>query len=222
MTGSAGNDGMLGYAGDDSISAGAGNDWLNGGAGNDKLDGGAGIDTAAYSGNRSAYTITHTSAGFTVTDTRGIDGTDTITGVERLVFGDKTIALDVDANGIAGQAYRMYQAAFDQTPDAAGVGFWIAAMEKGSSLVAVAQGFLTSNQYIAAYGSNVSNHDLVLKYYENILHRAPEQAGLDFWAGALDKGTPVAEVLAAISESQENINGTAAVIGNGFEYTPWG
>jgi hypothetical protein len=222
MTGSGSADGLLGYAGNDTISAGAGNDWISGGAGNDKIDGGTGTDTAAYSGARSLYTITHTAAGFTVTDNSGAEGTDTLVGVERLQFADKAVALDVDASSIGGMAYRLYQAAFDRTPDAAGVGYWMSAMEKGTSLVTVAQGFINSAEYQNAYGTALSSHDLVTKYYENILHRAPEQAGLDFWVGALDKGVAVAEVLASISESQENITGTAVVIGNGFEYTPYG
>lgn len=221
ITGSAGKDGLLGYAGDDTIAAGAGADFISGGAGNDRIDGQAGIDTAGFSGNRSAYTVTRTATGFTVSDTRGIDGTDTLAGVERLVFADKTIALDVDAGATAGQAYRLYQAAFARTPDAAGVGYWISVLEKGASLESVAQGFIGSKEYIAAYGS-LGNRELVTKYYENILHRAPEQAGLDYWVGRLDDKAPVAAVLAAISESKENIDGTAVVIGAGFEFTPYG
>lgn len=222
ITGSAASDGLLGYAGNDTISAGAANDWVNGGAGNDKIDGGTGIDTAAYSGVRSNFTITRTATGVTVTDNSGTEGVDTLTGVERLQFGDKAVALDVDASSIGGKAYRLYQAAFDRVPDAAGVGYWMSALEKGASLVSVAAGFINSAEYQKAYGMGLSNHDLVVKYYDNILHRAPEQAGLDYWVGVLDGKSPVADVLAAISESQENITGTAAIIGNGFEYVPHG
>lgn len=221
IVGSGGNDGLLGYGGNDTISAGAGNDWISGGTGNDRLDGEAGIDTVSYSGARSMYTITRTATGFTVVDKSGLDGTDTLAGVERLQFGDKVVALDVDANGIGGQAYRLYQAAFDRTPDAGGVGFWMSAMEHGVSLTAIADGFINSAEYRTAYGTGLSHRDLVTKYYDNILHRAPEQGGLDFWTGQLDKGTPGAAVLAAISESPENISGTAAIIGNGFEYVPY-
>lgn len=223
MNGSAGADALLGYAGDDTISAGGGNDWLSGGAGNDKLDGQTGLDTAAYSGNRNAYTVTRTASGFTVTDSRGIDGTDTLAGVERLVFGDKSVALDVDASSNGGKAYRLYQAAFNRTPDADGVGYWMSAMDKGMSLATIAEGFISSKEYKDAYGTDLGNRDLVTKYYQNILHRVPDQGGLDFWVGVLDaKGAPLADVLAQISESKENIDGTAVVIGNGFEYTPWG
>jgi hypothetical protein len=221
IIGSSGHDGLIGFNGNDNIQAGAGDDFVDGAAGNDTIDGGTGLDTAFWGGNRTAFTIARTTTGVTVTDTKGVEGTDTLTNVERLVFQDNAVALDVDANGIAGKAYRLYQAAFNRTPDAGGVGYWISAMDKGSSLEAVAQGFIASQEYKDAYGTGLNSHDLVTKYYQNILHRAPEQGGLDFWSGALDKGVSLASVLAAISESQENIDGTAKVIGNGFDYTLW-
>jgi hypothetical protein len=221
IIGSSGHDGLIGFNGDDNIQAGAGDDFIDGAAGNDTIDGGAGLDTAYWGGNRPAFTITRTTTGFTVTDNTGVEGTDTLSNVERLVFQDNAVALDVGADGIAGKAYRLYQAAFNRTPDAGGVGYWISVMDKGSSLETVAQGFIGSQEYKDAYGTGLSSHDLVTKYYQNILHRAPEQGGLDFWSGALDKGVSLASVLAGISESPENIDGTAKVIGNGFDFTLW-
>ena len=55
------------------------------------------------------------------------DGEDTLVSVERLVFSDVTVALDLD--GVGGQAYRIYKAAFDREPDSGGLGYWIAQME---------------------------------------------------------------------------------------------
>ncbi|MEG3146486.1 pre-peptidase C-terminal domain-containing protein, partial [Sphingomonas sp. RT2P30] len=81
-----------------------GNDVLDGGAGNDTLVGGVGIDTAVFSGNRADYSVVSNGAGLlTVTDLRGgsPDGTDTISGVERLRFADVTLRLPTgtDFNG---------------------------------------------------------------------------------------------------------------------------
>jgi Domain of unknown function (DUF4214)/RTX calcium-binding nonapeptide repeat (4 copies) len=223
ITGSSANDGLLGYAGNDTISAGAGNDWISGGTGDDKLDGGAGMDTAYFSGARSMYTITHTATGFTVKDNSGLNGTDTLTNVERLQFGDKAVALDIDAGSIGGQVYRLYNAAFPRDPDIGGMGFWMSAMEKGASLATVAQEFINSPEYQKTYGTSLSNHDLVTRYYQNILHREPDQGGLEFWIAVLDgKKAPLADVLSDISACAENITATAAIIGNGFEYTPYG
>ena len=221
--GSAFADGLMGYAGSDTFHAGAGNDRINGGAGYDTIFGQDGTDTAVFSGNRANYTVARTAGGFTVTDKTGLEGMDTLAGVERLAFADAGVALDVDTSSMGGQAFRLYKAAFARTPDQAGVGYWMAAMDKGMTLGEVAQLFLTQNEYKAAYGAVTTNSELVAKYYENILGRAPEQAGLDYWANALDnKQVTVAQALALISESGENLAGTAALIANGFDFTPYG
>lgn len=194
---------------------------LSGSAGNDILNGGAGLDTASFSGIRANYTVQKSSAGFVVSDKTSVEGVDTATGVERLQFSDTNIALDIA--GAAGQAYRIYQAAFNRAPDSAGLGYWIKMMDLGTSLNSVASGFVASNEYKAMYPSSLSNADLVGRYYQNILGRPAEKAGLDFWAGVLDNhGSTIPEVLAAISESGENQAGLIGVIGNGFAYTPYG
>lgn len=101
--------------------------------------------------------------------------------------------------------------------------YWMSLLDKGVGLATIAPCFVASNEYRAAYGDNPGNNALVTRYYQNILGRAPEQAGPDYRVSVLDnKLASVAEVLAAISESPENIEGTAAVIGNGFGYTPYG
>ena len=62
--------------------------------------------------------------------------------VERLHFTDENIALDI--SGIAGQAYRLSQAAFDRKPDLKGLGYWINDKDLGSSRTTVAAGFILS------------------------------------------------------------------------------
>lgn len=223
FNGSAFADGLMGYAGNDTFNAGGGNDLILGGAGNDSINGQDGTDTAYFIWARANYTVTRTSNGFTVVDKAGAEGTDTLSGVERLMFGDgKGVALDVDPASLGGQAFRLYKAAFARTPDQGGVGYWMSAMDKGMKSVEVAQLFLTQDEYKKAYGAVANNREPVTKYYENILGRAPEKAGLDYWASALDnKLVTVAEALAFISESNENITGTASLIANGFEFTPY-
>ena len=213
IQGSAGADGLMGFEGKDRIQGGGGDDWISGGAG---------FDFALYAGTRAGYTVTRTAGGATVADGTGVEGRDSLEGIERLVFADTNVALDVGAGETGGRAYRLYEAAFNRTPDAPGVGFWIGKLDAGVSVTAVAQGFIDSQEYRAAYGSAMTHRELVTRYYTNILDRAPEQAGLDFWVQQLDSGVARAEVLAGISESPENINGSAAIIANGFAYTPYG
>jgi hypothetical protein len=85
VLGSAGANVLRGEGGNDDLRGFAGDDILRGGTGNDRLDGGDGTDTAQFAGARSSYVISTTGGVTTVT---GADGTDTVTNIERLQFGD--------------------------------------------------------------------------------------------------------------------------------------
>ncbi len=99
----SGNTMISGLAGNDTLIGSTGNDFVIGGAGNDLIEGGAGTDTAQLSGSRISYTLVKTSSGFTLTDSTGRDGADTMIGVERLKFTDRGVALDTFASQAAGQ-----------------------------------------------------------------------------------------------------------------------
>jgi Ca2+-binding RTX toxin-like protein len=223
--GSAGNDVLLAYGGNDVIRPGAGNDRVDAGAGddtiyedagNDTIDGGSGFDTAVWKGALADYQVTRSGATYTVIHLT--DGSvDTVTNVERLSFDDKLIATDVTPDSPGGSIFRLYRAAFDRAPDAQGLLYWTDEIGQGAGLDMLADAFIKSSEFQTRYGTGLSNHDLVAKFYENVLHRAADPAGLDFWTGVLDSHAATsAQVLAGISESRENIDGTAALIGNGL------
>lgn len=175
----------------------------------------AGVTT--FSGNRANYTVVKTTTGVTVTDNVGAGGSMTLVAPTRLVFADAGIAFDV--NGIAGKAYRIYQAAFNRTPDLAGLGYWIEQMDKGQTLDAVAGQFIGSPEFVTQYGLNPSNRDMVGKFYQNVLHRIPDQAGFDYWVKVLDtNAASSASVLAGFGESPENQAQVVAAIANGISY----
>ncbi len=122
--------------------------------------------------------------------------------VERIAFTNTYVAFDVQGN--AGQAYRLYQAAFARTPDTAGVSFWIDRLDDGASLKSIATGFTSSAEFKTAYGASATNSQYVAKFYQNVLGRAGEAAGVTFWTGELQRGVSLADVLIGFSESPEN------------------
>lgn len=214
---------MLGFTGNggSAVRGTAGADRLSGSSGDDVIDGGAGTDVVSYRGNAADYKIAISAAGVSVIDTTGKDGADTLFNVERLSFADHMVSLDT--NGAAAQAYRIYQAAFDRAPDAGGLGYWIANMEKGMSVAAVANAFIASQEFRDMYGAQPGNRDMVAKFYTNVLHRAPDDAGLDFWVKALDShAIDAATALSGFSESAENIAQLAGTISHGIHYLPFG
>lgn len=198
------------------IAGGAAKETIYSGKGDDSIDAGAGLDTVVYSGERAQFTVAKAGDGFTVS---GPQGTDTLAQVERLAFGDVSIALDID--GVAGQAYRVYEAAFNRTADNGGLGYWIDTMDKGATLAQIAVGFVQSEEFQAKFAGK-SNAEIVNEFYSNILNRAGEPAGTAWWIDQLNGGNAtLAEVLVGFSEAAENKANLVGVTQNGIEFNPW-
>ncbi len=215
------DDDITGTATNDALYGNGGWDLLEGGGGNDLLDGGSGTDTAWYEGILSDYDVIVSGHRLFVTDAVGLDGNDTLVNVERLDFADVALAFDVD--GTAGEAYRLYQAAFDRAPDEEGLGFWIAHLDAGTTLRNVAEGFVASTEFRNLYGSKPDNAAVVAGLYEHVLHRAPDAEGLSWWLNVLNTGQDtLAGVLTGFSESQENYDQLIGVMQDGMAYQVWG
>jgi len=198
------------------IAGDTGNNALGVPAGVLALDGGAGFDTAVYTGSRASFTVAQDGNGFSVTDSWGNHAT--LHNIERVQFGDGMVALDID--GTAGQAYRLYQAAFDRTPDKAGLGYWIEMLDHGQTLQDAARDFAASPEFTQLYGANVNDEQFVQALYQNVLHRPAEGAGYDFWVSSLQIVSR-ADVLVNFSESAENQAQVVGSIQNGIDYLHW-
>lgn len=207
----------IGGSGNDTITGNDARNALKGNGGNDKLDGGLGTDTAIFSGKRADYTISGLDASkgiATIADTvAGRDGTDQTTSIERFKFSDITLAFDEGA----AQIYRLYQAAFSRTPDKGGLSYWVNKMDTTITLRDAVFNFMASQEFQTAYGNSLTNEQLIQQIYVNILGRAPEKAGFDYWVGRLNDGASRLDVFASISESNENRAKVAPVIGQGIE-----
>ncbi len=172
-----------------------------------------------FVGKFAAFTVVRSGGNVVVTN----KGTGAATQVEqnaKLYFDDLTIALD--KAGVAAQAFRLYQAAFDRVPDSSGLGFHISVMEgAGISLTQVAQGFVDSAEFKSRYGS-LDNAAFLTQLYQNILHRAPDPAGLAYWLALLDgKALSRGQALVGFADSPENVLLVAPAIENGIAYIPY-
>lgn len=179
------------------------------------IDAGAGRDEVRFDGVAGEYTILRSGSGFVI-DHRGERVS--VAGVERLAFADASVALDLD--GVGGQAYRLYQAAFGRAPDEGGIGFWIGQMDAGVPLGSVARDFLSSAEFEKKYGVEPSSEDFLAALYRNVLHRAPDPDGFAFWMKALQANVERADVLVHFSESTENVAQVLPAIDNGFAFWP--
>ena len=212
-------------ASEDLIAAGVGTE-IKGYGGDDRffvqgsqllLDGGPGLDIAIYPVRFTEVDISRDGDQWLI-ERSGL-GVDRLIDIERLSFTDQSLALDID--GIAGQAYRIYQAAFNRIPDEQGLGYWIKQMDNGALLGEVAQGFIGSAEFKFLYGEASDDGRFVELLYANVLQRSPDTGGYEYWLDALDAGLTRADVLAYFSESSENVLLVADAIGNGIAYTPY-
>ena len=146
-----------------------------------------------------------------------------VSAVHRLQFSDTNIALDIGPTQTAGSVYMLYQATFNRTPDAAGLGYWIAQVDKGANIItSVAATFVTSPEFVAKYGSNPSNASYVDNLYQNVLHRAGESGGVAYWNQQLNTGAATkAFVLEQFATLAEGAALVAPAIAHGIAYQQW-
>lgn len=197
------------------VTGGAGNDIWAGSAGNSIINGGGGLDTVTYNGSRNSFSIARSGTNHIVSDNVGINGTDMLASVERLVFTDAKVALDI--NGVAGQAYRLYQSTFNRAPDVPGLTYWVSNMDAGMALTQVAALFTQSAEYQSRYGGNPTGADFITAMYANALHRAPDPGGFAYWTSQLAAhAITIPEVIVGFSESAENSVALVGVIQNGI------
>lgn len=104
---------IYGNVTDNELEGGGGDDLLSGGGGNDQLVGGEGIDTALFVGAQLDYLIEALDDGtYQVTDLTGVDGVDTLSGMEVLLFADGEV--DLTGNGAAPTAILLSNAAIGE------------------------------------------------------------------------------------------------------------
>ena len=108
------------------------------------------------------------------------------------------------------QVTRLYQAFFLRPPDADGLTYWSGQVNAGVSLQNVASAFVTSDEFVAEYGS-LSDTQFVTLVYTNVLNRDPDADGLAFWLGQLAAGVDRGAVMVGFSESAEFILSTGTV-----------
>ena len=78
------------------------------------------------------------------------------------------------------------------------------ALLQGMSRKQIVQYFLNSTEFKSQFGSNLTNGAFVKRMYANVLLRAPDTAGYNFWLGQLNNGKMTrAQVALAFLDSAE-------------------
>lgn len=124
--------------------------------------------------------------------------------------------LAFDLDGAAGQTFRLYQSAFNRTPDEAGLSHNVNLMDGGLSIFDMANAFIGSAEFQQTYGQNINDTTFITLLYNNVLSREPDDAGLAGWQDAINGGQSRSQVLFGFSESGENKANVATAIEDGI------
>lgn len=180
----------------------------------------SGLNISVYSGSANQYSISGGGKIFTIIDSiQSRDGSDTLTNISQAKFSDYTLVFDKTAP-IDTTVYQLYQAAFARTPDNGGFRFWTEAAEKqGLSPLQLANNFSSSHEFLQKFGQNPTNLDYVTKLYTNVLGRAPDKGGLDYWTHQADAGRSHEQLLVDFATSQENVQLTGIHTANHVYWT---
>lgn len=211
ITGGAGNDTISGGSNVDEVGSAPAGSVMFGENGEviltpdqpiEMLDGGSGVDTVVLSGNQSSYTLLISPDGTTIVDRRpGGEGVDELMNMEFLdfdteldVFNSEPMDLREYGGGASIQSddfesiIELYVAYFNRAPDAVGLFFWANAFSNGVGLDEMAELFAQQPETLAAFPEGTTNAEIVTTIYENVLGRAPDEAGEVFWNGVLNSG----------------------------------
>jgi hypothetical protein len=106
-------------------------------------------------------------------------------------------------SGFVAPVVRLYFATFLRVPDYDGLVFNAGLIRNGTlTPVQLADFFANSPEFLSTYGA-LDNSQFVTLLYNNVLGRAPDQAGLDGWVALLNGGMSRGQVLYGFAESPE-------------------
>jgi hypothetical protein len=204
-----------GTSGDDHLVGTTGNDRLDGLGGNDSLDGLVGIDTAVIDtsvANVQSYSI----ANGVVTLATNL-GTDTLTNIERVQFGDALFALDTNRGDHVWEAAALFHAGFGVLPGMEDLSHWTAQADQSSSMGDLAQ------KMIDSYAPGISSSDLVTYLYQQFTQQAPTADVVQSYVDQIGPGKTFAtqgDLLAWAANLQVNTDGVASIVGTVQQLDP--
>lgn len=170
--------------------------------------------TAVFSGPSGLYSVSLSAAGIATVSGSGLSAT--LTGVQAAQFSDGAwVFSETSQRDLL--VYELYQAAFDRIPDEAGYLYWAHVADTTSTTgLQFADAFLAAPEFAQLYGANPTNLQYITELYTNVLGRAPDQAGLDYWVAQANAGQPRDQLLIAFATSPENVNLIGSHVSNGY------
>lgn len=186
-----------------------------------EVDMGDGLDIAVIQAPADQYLISHETGSITLAskirykrpggDEATFKPELTLHNVERIQFSNTILAFDVD--GHAGQAYRLSRTVYGEDQPDAVLARQLQALDQGKALRTLAGELVATDDFAARYGSAASGADLIARFYQEILGRAPDAAGAEFWRKCVADGLGEDQLLVNFAESSEHKELTSPLLG---------
>jgi serralysin len=138
------------------------------------------VDTAVFASSRASYTITNSAQGLVVS---GPGSTDSVTNIERLVFSDGCVALDL--SGSAGTAAKVIGAVFGAgcVQNAGAVGICLSLLDAGMS-----EQDLVHLALNCRLGADAGNDAVVNLLLTNLTGAAPAVTQTESFVSLIEQG----------------------------------
>lgn len=107
---------------------------------------------------------------------------------------------------------RLYLAAFNRIPDKDGLAFWLAVHRNGATDAQIADIFTRSPEFETKYGPSVGTDAFIELLYSNVLGRASDASGKQYWTKLIDAGMARGDVLNSFAQSSEHKNSSATKV----------
>jgi serralysin len=192
------------------LTGGAGADTFHEGAGSDRISGGGGQDTVVFSRSFGSYAVSHAGDVLTVVG----DGTDILSGIERLTFSDRTLtsaALTQATTGTAGNDLLAAVPGVDTVSFQGALG--TASVVRSGNAVDVTLAGGGSALLLNVERLQFSDLSLALdtdgtagqlyRLYEAVFAREPDTLGMGFWLAKEEGGLSLQSIAAGFLQSPE-------------------
>jgi serralysin len=175
-------------------------------SGNDWVEGGAGFDKVIFAADSTEYELVISSGGMTLSARDGAKGFVTLTGVESLAFGNRTLDLSFgmpgDYSHLPIELYQFFIVAFNAAPGVTYMNQLAEAFDYGYSVKQIVDVFITKAQFTDQYSIGITNQELAERLVENVVgvsasHQTKQDAAKDI-ASALDAGWSRGDVIYTI------------------------
>ena len=192
-------------------------------ASSDFFDGGAGLDTVVYTGVRADHVVTAWGDDrSSVKSANGVQGTDSLTSIERLQFADQRVALDLATSQASGQAVLLIGAVLGKNLlplKLELMGTVIGLFDQGFSMLDLSGALMRLPIWGGVLTPSTSSTDIARYLLTVVNQQTPSEAQVSAAASQIDSGVQGTYLagLAASAQNQVQVD-LVGLAGTGFSY----